>query len=340
MKNNISHNSKSIKISDVAKAVGVSPSTVSYVLSGKRPVSDEVKQRVMEKIELLGYKPNAVARNLASKKTNTIGLYCPKYSNENDIFFLRMINGIMDSVVVTGYKLLLINDIEGSDNSSLPIDRSFPIDGAIITNARNSQVYLSELQKEKIPFVLIGKPPKDVDMSYIDNDNVKSCYKSIEYLFKKNIRKVGLVISPLESATINLDSIAGYLMAHSDYQVPFDNRFIFRVDEHNPQSVDDMFKLFDTYEIEGLVVTSLFMSVISRLFKNRSGDRQIQPVIFGYDILSKYNFSMSTKIAYIESNAYKLGYDAASLVVKYIRDKEAQVEHKLYEAALKLWIPE
>lgn len=45
----------------------------------------------MNKIQTLGYKPNAVARNLAYKKTNTIGLYCPKYSKENDIFFLRII---------------------------------------------------------------------------------------------------------------------------------------------------------------------------------------------------------------------------------------------------------
>lgn len=328
---------KSIKINDVAKAVGVSPSTVSYVLSGKRPVSDEVKQKVLEKIEVLGYKPNAVARNLASKKTNTIGLYCSKYSDENDIFFLRMINGIMDSVAASGYKLLLINEIEGNDNFSIPIDRSFPIDGAIITNARNSQIYLSALQREKLPFVLIGKPPKDVDVSYVDNDNVKSCYKAIEYLFKKNMRKVGLVISTLDNATVNLDSIAGYILAHSDYQQNYDPNLIFRVNDRDNESVDELFELFDKYQIEGLVVTSLFMPVISRLFRTRSGSKKIKPVIFGYDILSKYNFGMDEEIAYIESNAYKLGCEAATRVVKYLENRDTEISHTLFDADLKVW---
>lgn len=340
MKDSVTNQDKSIKIKDVAKLVGVSPSTVSYVLTGKRSVSEEVKRKVLEKIELLGYKPNAVARNLASRKTNTIGLYCSKNSKDNDLFFLKMVNGIMDSLAVSGYKLLLINEMESDDNFSIPIDRSFPIDGAIITHTRNSQIYLAELQKERIPFVLIGKPPKDVNVSYVDNDNVQAFYQSIELLFKQNIKRVGLVISPFQSATLNLDAIAGYIMAHSDYQVMYDERFIFRIDENSPCSIDKAFELFNAYEIEGLIVTSLFMPVINRLFKKVDLFKEIKPVIFSYDILGKYNFCMDKEIDYIESNAYELGYEAASLVIKCIENKGVKIEQKLLKASLKRWIPD
>lgn len=328
---------ENVKIRDVAKLAGVSPSTVSYVLSGKRSVSEAVKRNVLEKIEILGYKPNAVARDLASGKTNTIGLYCAKSSKENDLFFLKMLNGIIDSVVTSGYKLLIINDIEGDDNFSLPIDSSFPIDGAVITNTRSSQMFLAELQKENIPCVLIGKPPKDTNMSYVDNDNVRACYKSVEYLLEKNIRRIGLVISPLSSATINLDATAGYILAHSDYHIPYDERFIFPVDENDQQSVEQLFTLLEDLQIEGVVITSLFVPVINRLIVR--SPREIVPVIFGYDILSNYNLCMRNEIAYMESNAYKLGFDAASLVAKFISGKKVKTEQKLYAASIKKWIP-
>lgn len=340
MKDKDANKNKSIKIKDVAKLVGVSPSTVSYVLTGKRPVSEEMKKKVLEKIELLGYKPNAVARNLASRKTNTIGLYCSKYSKDNDLFFLRMLNGIMDSLSHTGYKILLVNDIESDENFSLPIDWSFPIDGAIITHTRNSQIYLEELQKENIPFLLIGKPPKNVDVNYIDNDNVKAFYNSVEYLFKQKIKRIGIVINQSQSATLNLDAVAGYVIAHSDYQVPYDDRLIFRIDEGSEGSVEKAFELFEAYEIEGLIVAGLFMPIINRLFKSEDLSRKIRPVIFAYDILSKYNFCLDGEIAYIESNAYKLGFDAAASVVKCIEDKRAGVEQKLLEATLKIWRPD
>lgn len=330
---------ENVKIKDIAKLAGVSPSTVSYVLSGKRSVSQAVKKNVLEKIENTGYKPNAVARDLAYGKTNTIGLYCSKSSNQNDLFFFKMLNGMIDSIVVSGYKLLLINDIDSNDDFSLPIDRSFPIDGAIITDTRNSEMFLADLQKENIPCVLIGKPPKDVNMSYIDNDNVSSCYKSAEYLFERNIRRIGLILSPLSSATINLDAITGYIMAHSDYQIPYEQNYIFRIDENDPSSVAHAFKQFEVYNIEGVVVTSLFIPIINRILANRDKYKEIVPVIFGYDILHNYNLCIEKEIAYIESNAYKLGFDAATLVATYIKDNKAKIDQKLYAAELKRLIP-
>ena len=336
MQNN--NSDKSVKINDIAKAAGVSPSTVSYVLSGKRPISDEVKQKVLEKIEALGYRPNAVARNLASKKTHTIGLYCSKNNADNDLFFLKMVNGIMGALANYGYKLLLINEIEDKEDFTLPLDKSYAIDGAIITNARNSQHYLADLSREKMPFVLIGKPPKDVHVNYVDNDNMRACYKAVESLIEQNARKIGLVIDNAEYTTVNIDYMAGYIMSHSDYQLPIDNNHIIRIDRNDPTYPDKVQEIVKTLHLEGLILNSLFIPFINKIWNLQKGMDSVKMVIAGFDILKEYCYPDNKELIYIESNAYKLGYDAGTFVAENINGKSDTIQ-KLYTAELRRILP-
>ena len=100
-------------ISDVARLAGVSISTVSRVVNDTAPVSDDVGQRVRNAISMLGYTPHAAARNLAVRKTNTIGLLLPELSSS---FFAPLLRGIEGVVRQTEYDLLVYASVRPTSN--------------------------------------------------------------------------------------------------------------------------------------------------------------------------------------------------------------------------------
>src|SRR5579883_1886380 len=100
-------------IADVAKRAGVAPSTVSHTLSGKRPISAEVRMRVLQAIEELGYQPHAMARALATRRTRTIALMYPALISEIAEPHLEFVSGILQAANAWKYGLLLWTTPEG-----------------------------------------------------------------------------------------------------------------------------------------------------------------------------------------------------------------------------------
>ena len=94
-------------MADVAKRDGVALSTVSHTLSGKRPISAEVRQRVLQAIDELGYQPHALARALATKQTRTIALLYPALLSEISEPHLEFVAGVLQATNLRKYGLLL-----------------------------------------------------------------------------------------------------------------------------------------------------------------------------------------------------------------------------------------
>src|SRR3954465_10704847 len=99
---------------DVARAAGVSQSTVSYVMSGKRPISERTRQRVLTAIEQLTYEPNAGARALASQRTRVIGLVVPFGWGSDPAGLLPFIETIAGAARANDHEVLLVTADEGS----------------------------------------------------------------------------------------------------------------------------------------------------------------------------------------------------------------------------------
>lgn len=154
-------------IADVARAAGVSPSTVSYTLSGKRPVSAETRRRVERAVAELGYHPNAGARALAGRRSHILALAVPL---RTDVYVPIMME-IATSVAVAarrhGYDVLLITNDEGPDGIRR-LAASGLAEGVILMDV--------ELDDRRIPTLgdlqaaLIGLPDDPSGLSCVDND--------------------------------------------------------------------------------------------------------------------------------------------------------------------------
>jgi DNA-binding LacI/PurR family transcriptional regulator len=305
---------KRIMISDIARAVGVSPSTVSYVLSGKRSISAETKTRVIEYVEKLGYRPNAFARSLVQNRSNIIGLYTKKNIVRDDLFLISVIAGITGVLNPRGYKLLLLDEIDDTDiNFTIPVDRTFPIDGAVVTDTRNMIQYLNGLKKECLPFVLLGKAPPGEKLCYVDNDNAATVYHAVERFFQMGLFRIALVTDTRRMDTFALDCLTGYTTVHGDYHRDYDPNLIIHWErgKTDPEEFKE--------SLLGLNPDAVFLTAADSEIRDYCIYRMgaIPVVCFAFDLVMGFypdKYSLS-HLWYVDSNAFSLGAHAAEMLL-------------------------
>lgn len=208
-------------IDDVAKAVGVSKGTVSSVFSKKRPISQEVTERVLAVAKELGYYPNHVARSLATRKTMIAGLKMP-ISRDMSLsgFEIQMINGVMKQLAKHGYRVLLDTLPEHDDPTSFSMD---PVDGVILLNPRKADPRIDRYGQMGIPIVLVGRPdPDDRSLSYVDNDNEALACEVGRYLLGLGHRSV-LFLNTIRDMTVASDRAAGLRRAFAERGLALDD---------------------------------------------------------------------------------------------------------------------
>jgi DNA-binding LacI/PurR family transcriptional regulator len=201
-----------VTIRDVARAANVSISTVSHVLSGKRPTSGETRQRVVEVIERLGYRPNRVAQSLVWRRPFALGLIIPDITNP---YFPTFARGAEDRVRDRGYTLVLGNsDYDPTrEQSYLELVRSQQLAGAIYCLGDEMSPILSELKKaveEGLAVVLVHSPMPRVPT--VCADNRQGGRIAADHLLNLGHRALGMISAlPLDEGMA--DREAGFLDA-------------------------------------------------------------------------------------------------------------------------------
>jgi DNA-binding LacI/PurR family transcriptional regulator len=173
-------------ILDVAQKAGVSISSVSYALTGKRPISAEKKAHIHKIIEELGYQPNASARSLASKRTRNIALLFPNLQGRSfgfsEIQFL--FSGAQFSIKNGYYMVMWFVEADNPDELRRLI-RQLMVDGVILMEVRNNDPFVKVLEEENIPFFLIGQDSFYKGKNYIEIDFHGSMELVLNWLLDK-----------------------------------------------------------------------------------------------------------------------------------------------------------
>ncbi|WP_405059246.1 LacI family transcriptional regulator [Kribbella sp. NBC_01505] len=155
---------------DVARIAGVSQSTVSYVLSGRRPISDDTRRRVQEVIEQLTYEPNHGAQALAGQETRVIGLVVPFDTAADKAGLLPFIDTIATNLREKDYDLLLITSREGPQGLSRIAGRRL-CDGIILMDVKAFEDDRIDVAAALgVPVVMIGVPDEPAGLTCVDLD--------------------------------------------------------------------------------------------------------------------------------------------------------------------------
>jgi DNA-binding LacI/PurR family transcriptional regulator len=186
-----------VKITDVARHAGVSPSTVSYVLSGKRSISEETRRRVLGSIRELGYRPHAGARALASSRSNVLALVIPLRAGIHVPVVMQFAVSVVTTARRFDHDVLLLTQEEGEEGLRRVADSAL-VDALIVMDVQMRDPRLPMLRSLDRPSVLIGFPAEPEGLTYIDLDFHAAGAACLEHLAGFGHRVVGLIGSPPE----------------------------------------------------------------------------------------------------------------------------------------------
>jgi DNA-binding LacI/PurR family transcriptional regulator len=182
-----------MNIGEIARRSGVSPSTVSYALSGKRAVSEATRQRIQAVIDELGYRPNAAARALREGRTRTIGLVIPPARGRLTFMQLDFVAGVMDAAARADLDVLLSPSGGDHDRSFERIATGHRVDGVILMELRLDDPRVTRLQRLKLPFVTIGRTAHPDGTCWIDVDYAALIGRCVDHLADLGHRRVALI---------------------------------------------------------------------------------------------------------------------------------------------------
>ncbi|RJG26804.1 LacI family DNA-binding transcriptional regulator [Paenibacillus thiaminolyticus] len=206
----------SVTIIDVAKQAGVSPSTVSRVLSNHPRISAKTAQRVREVMADLGYHPNVMAKSLVSKVSNTIAVLLHRPAEELflNLFFSEVMRGLVTQASRAGFDLLMTTGATEQEEleAITRLVKGKRVDGVILLYSRRNDPIVSFLEELQFPFVLIGRSEEHPDILSVNNDNVQAAYDATRHLIDQGHRRIGFVSGP-SNLMISKDRMAGYQAA-------------------------------------------------------------------------------------------------------------------------------
>ncbi|GGJ10348.1 catabolite control protein A [Alicyclobacillus cellulosilyticus] len=184
-----------VTIYDVAREAKVSMATVSRVLNGTAVVREDTKQRVLEAIAKLGYRPNAVARGLASKKTRTIGVIVPDVSAA---FVAEVVRGIEDIATMYDYHIILTNSDAQLQREVDLVGTMWEkqVDGIVYMTHRLVKEHVDAFEQAQIPVVLCATEDPERRIPSVNIDNRRAGKDAAAYLLERGCQRIAYVTTP------------------------------------------------------------------------------------------------------------------------------------------------
>lgn len=313
---------------DVAKAAGVSQTTVSRVISGNTSVNPEIKARVMEWIRKLDYQPNIIAQSLVGNKTLLIGVIITDISNP---FFADIIKAIEKETASYGYSIILFNtdgDLE-KEKKYINILKSYKVDGILIvpSNAKNKS--FKNLKNSSTPIVVITQDVKDfscVSMShYIGGQKVAKHlvdmgYSKFSFVGYKDDEKERGFKEEIENCGINLNNNYVFIDKGNNNSVSFDLKE-FIINNLNDSGIG----IFTHNDIEALMVLHILKELKVKI------PEEVALVGFDNTYITK---EVSPSISSVAQLVEEIGRKAVEILMDKISSSELEEKHVILEPRL------
>lgn len=313
-----------VTIKDIAKAAGVSPSTVSRVISNHSRISKATTIKVKRIMEEMGYHPNVMAKSLVSKTTNTLAIVLPRPAEElfQDFFFGELLRGILAHSTKAGYDMLLAAATSPTDEqetiSRLVLGRR--VDGVVLLSSRQDDPLIQMLSDHDFPTVLIGRTEGHDNIITVDTDNVQAAYDATTHLIKQGHSKIGFVIG-VPNLTVSVDRLEGYRKAMQQAGLAMNPEWIIDSEFLQQSGYRAMSFVMNIPErptalvvIDDVTAFGVLRGVTELGF---SVPNDICLISFNNIALSEL---ASPALSSVDIGTYQLGYTASHLLVRRLQD--------------------
>jgi len=219
--------SKRVTIYDVATKAGVGIGTVSRAMNNSPLIHEETKNRVLNVARELNYQPHAVAQSLARKRTNTIAVIVPFFTN---YFFVELLRVIQKLLAQYDYDLILysVDDIE---RGHIFLDRAIRerrVDGVLYISLPIDGEYVERIQRSPLPIVLVDNYHQSLDSILIEN--VEGAFTATNHLIELGHRRIAMINGSLRSLPA-AERLEGYKKALNSHNIAFDEDLVIICDD-------------------------------------------------------------------------------------------------------------
>lgn len=320
----------SVTIKDVARVAGVSPSTVSRVISNSPSISEKTKTKVRTIMDELKYYPNMNARSLVNSTSRIIGLVLPDNTDTfyQNPFFPTVLRGMNEVANEEKYTLLL----SSGNTEDERLDRiktmvfGKQVDGLIFLYSKINDKIIHFLKEIDFPFVVIGTPSIKA-VNSVDNDNEDMSYEVTSQIIKQGRKKIAFVGGEKSLNFIEL-RYEGYRKALEEHGIEVDQSLVFNefqfLSNVGYQLVE---KLLELPELDGVVIADQLVARGIRSGWETAGKEPIPMATFkayeSHKSCEKYELFM-------DINAQKLGNSALSMLLDIITFKHAENNTQRY----------
>ncbi|WP_077621243.1 catabolite control protein A [Sediminibacillus massiliensis] len=310
-----------ITIYDVAREANVSMATVSRVVNGNPNVKPATRKKVLNTIERLGYRPNAVARGLASKKTTTVGAIIPDISS---IFFAELARGIEDIATMYNYNIILSNSDQNKDKELHLLNTMLEkqVDGIVFMGGKISEEHVQQFKSAPVPVALAATIDQSQTTPSVNIDYEQAAYEATTLLLEHGNEHPAFVTGQ-EETEINNQKYNGYRRALKEKNVEFDEKLVTMGDYSYDSGIEALDQLMELdYKPTGIFVATDEMALgVIHGAQDRGLKVPEDIEVFGFD-----NTRLATMVrptlSTIVQPMYDIGAVAMRLLTKYMNKEE------------------
>lgn len=313
---------KTVTIYDVANEAGVSMATVSRVVNRNKNVKPETSKKVQEVIERLNYRPNEIARGLASSRTTTIGVMIP---NMTDFYYSTLALGIDDIASMYDYNVILENSRKDSESEASVLNSllSKQVDGVIYMGLEFDDDIRQRFNQSHTPVVLAGSIDPKNEFPSVNIDYRESTKKASLNLLSKH-EKVALVLSN-QSAPDGRQRLEGYKEAFDEVVKNYDPSFVYEVEDDYAAAYQFAEELIES-GIEAVVTSSDEVGVG---IMNRAVELG-KSIPDSFEIITSHNTKITEMVRPTLSSIVEPTYDVGAVSMRLLTKlmDEEEIEEK------------
>jgi DNA-binding LacI/PurR family transcriptional regulator len=309
-----------ISINDIARALGISPSTVSRALKDHPDISTETKRIVKQYAEKVNYRPNALALSLKKQRSNTLGLIVPEIVHH---FFSSVISGIEELAYAKGYRLIICQSNEDYHreviNTEVLLDNR--VDGILISMSKNTHdhTHYKDVIDVGIPLVFLDRVSEVVETDRVVTDDLGGAYTATQHLIEQNCTKILHLASP-QHLLIGKLRYEGYKKALLENNLPLDPSLVLQCDTRQEvlDHKEQIIRLAP--KIDGIFAVNDFTAIaVMQLLQEFGFDvpGRIKVTGFGNDPIASITCPSLTTV---EQRGFEMGRQAVEILINRIEN--------------------
>lgn len=317
-----------VTIKDIARALGISPSTVSRALKDHPDISPKTKKAVKELAESLHYEPNAIALSLRSRLTKTIGVIIPEIVH---YFFSSVISGIEDVAYNSGYTVIICQSNEDYEKEVKTIQTllSKRVDGVLASVAKTSAKFdhYYEAKNSNIPLVFFDRVCNIPNTDRVIVDDYSGAYKAVTHLIDAGCKRIAHLATSQE-LLIGKNRKNGYVQALKDKGIEVDEEIILRCDTdlHAQKCIPYLLSL--EKKIDGVFAVNDLTAITAMSIIKRSGFSIPQDIAIAGFSNSHYANMTDPPLTTIEQKGFEMGQKAARMLIERIQS-DVEIETRV-----------